>query len=298
MIKSFSEIRRRVSESTGQVLAVAGAAHASTLEAVAAAREAGVAEAVLVGPEAQIRAAADKSGVEAAGEIIDVTGDAAIAARAVELVRTGKAGMVMKGAVSTGTLLRAVLDKERGLRSGKLLSHIAALEVPGQERLLWVTDGGMNICPDLPTKAAILHNAVASLRKLGYQRPRAAVLGAVEKVNPDMPDTLDAASLTQMAARGQFGPCEVDGPLALDLAVSAEAAAVKGVGGEVVGRADILLVPDIRAGNIFAKGLLYLAGARIGGLIAGAAAPIVLLSRADDAETKLNSIALCTACTL
>lgn len=297
MVKTFDELRKRVAETSGDTLAVVGAAHQSTLEAVEEARVMGLAEALLVGPQGEIEKAAEKAGVDLGPfEVFDVAGDAAISAKAVELVRGGRAGMLMKGSVSTGTMLKAVLDKQKGLRSGKLLSHLAALEVPGVDRLLFVTDGGMNIAPDVQGKAGILTNAVESLRRLGYKRPKVAVLGAVEKINPDMPDTLDAAALTQMAARGQFGDCEVDGPLALDLAVSAEAARVKGVESSVAGAADIFLVPDIRVGNVFAKGLLYLGGAKLAGMIAGAAAPIVLLSRADDAETKLDSIALCTAC--
>ncbi len=295
MLTSMKQIRELARGKEAR-LAVIGAAHASTLSAIAAAHAEGLPGSILVGPEGEIHTIAEQVGVSLDGcEIINASGDAAISAAAVAAVRNGKAGMLMKGSVSTGTALKAVLDKQDGLRSGKLLSHVACLEVPSYDRLIWVTDGGMNITPDLPAKAAILDNSVKMLHRLGYERPNVAVLAAVEKVNPDMPDTLDAASLTQMGVRGQFGSCEVDGPLALDLAVSAEAAKVKGVESKVAGAADIFLVPDIRVGNIFAKGLLYLAGASICGLIVGAAAPIVLLSRADNAETKLNSIALAQA---
>ncbi|OGD73723.1 MAG: hypothetical protein A2Y64_02405 [Candidatus Coatesbacteria bacterium RBG_13_66_14] len=296
MLRSFADIHDRVKGAARRRLAVAGAAHPHTLQAVSQAHGAGLVDALLFGPAGEIEAAAKKAEVDLSPfEVRDVAGDAEIAAAAVAAVRSGEAAMLMKGSVATGAALKAVLDKENGLRSGKLLSHIACLEVPGCDRLLWVTDGGMNIRPDQPTKAEILSNAVDALRRLGYERPRVAVLAAVEEVNPDMPETLDAAALAQMGERGQFGACEVDGPLALDLAVDAEAASIKGIQSPVAGKADILLVPDIHAGNIFAKGLIYLGGARVGGMVAGAAAPIVLLSRADTTETKLNSIALCTA---
>jgi len=296
MLKSFAEIHERVKGAGRRRLAVLGAAHPHTLEAVSQAHRAGLVDALLFGPADEIKSAAKKAGVDLSPfEVRDVTGDAEIAAAAVTAVRNGDAAMLMKGSVATGAALKAVLDKENGLRSGKLLSHIACLEVPGHDRLIWVTDGGMNIRPDQPTKAEILSNAVNTLRRLGYERPNVAVLAAVEEVNPDMPETLDAAALAQMGERGQFGACEVDGPLALDLAVDAEAARVKGVTGPVAGKADVFLVPDIHTGNIFAKGLIYLGGAKVGGMVAGATAPVVLLSRADTTETKLNSIALCTA---
>jgi len=296
MLGSFRELQEKVKGAQRRRLAVVGAAHSSTLRAVEMARSAGLVDALLFGPAAEIEAAAKKAGVDLSPfELRDTEGEAEIAAAAVNAIRSGEAAMLMKGSVGTGTVLKAVLDKEKGLRSGKLLSHIAGLEVPGCGRLLWVTDGGLNIRPDQATKAEILSNAVSALKRLGYERPRVAVLAAVEQVNPDMPETLDAAALAQMGARGQFGDCEVDGPLALDLAVDAEAARIKGVTSPVAGKADILLVPDIHTGNIFAKGLIYLGGAKVGGMVAGAAAPIVLLSRADTTETKLNSIALCTA---
>ncbi|HUT97646.1 MAG TPA: bifunctional enoyl-CoA hydratase/phosphate acetyltransferase [bacterium] len=296
MLKSFAEIHDRVKGAARRRLAVAGAAHPHTLQAVSQAHGAGLVDALLFGPAGEIEAAARKAEVDLSPfEVRDVTGDAETAAAAVEAVRSGEAGMLMKGSVPTGVTLRAVLDKQKGLRSGELLSHIACLEVPGHDRLIWVTDGGLNIRPDQPTKAEILANAVNALHRLGYERPNVAVLAAVEEVNPDMPETLDAAALAQMGERGQFGACEVDGPLALDLAVNAEAARIKGVESPVAGKADILLVPDIHVGNIFAKGLIYLGGAKVGGMVAGATAPVVLLSRADTTETKLNSIALCTA---
>ncbi len=295
MLKSFQEVHDRVRDAGRRRLAVVGAAHPSTLMAVSQAYEAGLVDALLFGPAEQVRTAAEKAGLDVSTfEIRNVSGDPEIAAAAVGAVRAGEAEMLMKGSVATGVTLKAVLDKENGLRSGKLLSHIACLEVPGHDRLIWVTDGGMNIKPDQPAKAEILANAVNALHRLGYDRPNVAVLTAVETVNPDMPDTVDAAALTQMGKRGQFGECVVDGPLALDLATDAEAARIKGVQSPVAGRADIYLVPDIQVGNIFAKGLIYLGGAKVGGMIAGATAPIVLLSRADTTETKLNSIALCT----
>jgi phosphate butyryltransferase len=208
------------------------------------------------------------------------------------MVRQGNAELLMKGKVGTSTLLKAVLDKESGLRTGELLSHVAVVQVESYPKLMLVSDGGMNIRPDIKQKADILRNAAEVARKLGIRQPKAACLTAVELVNPDMQETVDAAGLVKMAERGDLKDMTVDGPIAFDAAIDVEAARMKGIVSPLAGETDIFLVPDIAAGNIFVKSLIYLAGAKVGGVVVGAGAPIVLLSRSDSALTKLYSMAL------
>ena len=219
--------------------------------------------------------------------------DPAEAARlAVEAVRAGEAQLLMKGLLQTAEILRAVLNRDAGLRTGRSLSHACVVQVPGFPRLLHISDIALNIRPDLARKADILRNQVAVARALGLECPKVAAIAAVEKVNPDMPATVDARALQEMAERGEFGDCVVQGPLALDLALSAEAGAVKGVTGPVVGAADVLIMPDLETGNVLYKALIHLAGAASAGIVVGARCPIVLLSRSDPPAFKLNSIAL------
>lgn len=219
------------------------------------------------------------------------------AEKAVKTVKLNQADVLMKGQVETARLLKAVLNKEYGLRTGNLLSHVAVFEVPDYDRLIVVTDAAMNITPDLQQKAQIITNAVKVARSIGIDKPKVAPIAAVETVNPAMQATLDAAALSVMNARGQISDCIVDGPFALDNAVSLYAAQAKGINSEVAGKADILLVPSIEVGNVLYKSLMYFAKAKVGAVIAGARAPIVLTSRADSAESKLYSLALaiCTA---
>ncbi|RFU60264.1 phosphate butyryltransferase [Bacillus sp. V59.32b] len=219
------------------------------------------------------------------------------AEKAVKSVKLNQADVLMKGQVETARLLKAVLNKEYGLRTGHILSHVAVFEVPDYDRLIVVTDAAMNIAPDLQQKVQIVINAVKVARSIGIEKPKVAPIAAVETVNPAMQATLDAAALSVMNARGQISDCLVDGPLALDNAVSLYAAQTKGINSEVAGKADILLVPSIEIGNVLYKSLMYFAKAKVGAVIAGAGAPIVLTSRADSAESKLYSLALalCTA---
>ncbi|WP_408634139.1 phosphate butyryltransferase [Planococcus lenghuensis] len=214
------------------------------------------------------------------------------AAQAVKAVRENDAAVLMKGRIPTALLMKAVLHAEKGLRIGRTLSHVAAFEVAGYDRLIFITDAGMNPEPDLNSKAAIIQNAVEIAQKLGIEKPVVAPLAAVEIVNPKMQATLDAAALVAMNVRGQITGCIVDGPLALDNAVSVEAARHKGLTGETAGRADILLVPNIESGNILYKSLVYFAKAKVGAVITGAKAPIVLTSRSDSAQSKLYSLGL------
>jgi phosphate butyryltransferase len=230
-------------------------------------------------------------------QIVHANSKVQAAELAVKAVHLNEANVLMKGNIPTATILKAVLNKEFGLRTGKVLSHVAVFEVSGYDRYIIVTDAAMNIAPDLEQKAQIISNAVSVARAIGIENPKVAPLAAVEVVNPAMPATLDAALLSAMNKRGQIADCIVDGPLALDNAVSMLAAEHKGIDSEVAGKADILLVPNIETGNVLYKSLVYFANAKVGAVIAGAKAPIVLTSRADSAESKLYSLALavCTA---
>ncbi|ANU11138.1 phosphate butyryltransferase [Planococcus antarcticus DSM 14505] len=222
------------------------------------------------------------------------------AERAVKSVFMNESDILMKGQIATAVLLKAVLNPNYGLRTGSVMSHIAAFEVPGFDRLIFVTDAGMNISPDLPQKVQIIQNAVQIARSVGVERPIVAPLAGVEVINPNMQATLDAAALTAMNQRGQIKDCIVDGPFALDNAISVDAAKHKQIAGDNAGKADILLVPTIESGNILYKSLVFFSNAKVGSIIAGAKAPIVLSSRADSAESKLYSLALaiCSSLTL
>lgn len=228
-------------------------------------------------------------------EVIAAQSSAEAAELSVKAVRNGEADVLMKGNIPTANILKAVLNKEWGLRKGSVLSHVATFEVPNYNRLIFVTDAAMNIAPDVTQKAAIIQNTVEVARAIGIDLPKVAPIAAVEVVNPAMQATIDAAMLTQMNRRGQIKNCVVDGPLALDNAVSQIAAEHKGIVSDVAGKADILLVPTIEAGNVLYKSLVYFADAKVGAMIAGAKAPIVLTSRADSAETKVYSLALAVA---
>lgn len=275
-------------------IAVAAAQDEAVLSAVEAARREGLASAVLFGDTAAIEAVAKEEGIDLSPyEIVHVPGLAQAAAAAVARVRDGGASLLMKGLLDTAIILKAALNKEAGLNAGRLASHAGVAASPYYHKLLIVTDAAINIAPGIREKLDIIRNAVDLSRALGVERPKVALLAAIEKVNPEkMPCTVDAATLTQMNRRGQIPLCVVDGPLALDNAVSAEAARVKKIESPVAGDADILVVPDIEAGNVLYKALFDLGGAKGAGLVLGAAAPIVLTSRSDTAETKVASIAL------
>lgn len=225
-------------------------------------------------------------------ELIDSEGMQHAAQLAVDAVSTGKAQVLMKGNLPTAALMKVALRKEAGLRTGNVLSHVAAFEIPGYDKLYFVTDSAMSITPDLQVKVQIIQNAVTVARACGIDVPVVVPLAAVESVNPAMQATLDAASLTMMNQRGQLKNCVVEGPMALDNAISPEAAQHKGLSGPAAGKADILVAPNLEAGNILYKSLTYFARAKVGGIIQGASAPIVVTSRADNAETKLHSLAL------
>ena len=296
-MKTLDSLIRKASSSTRiPIVAVAAAADRWVLEAVSKAITEEMASFILFDDEEQIHALLKREFPHLlATENVKIhhSVDATEAAvQSVKAVSVGHAHVVMKGNLATSIILRAVLNSEYGLRTGKILSHVAAFEVPGYNRLLFITDAAMNIAPDLEEKAQIIRNAIAAAHACGVQKPLVAPLAAVETINPAMVSTTDAASLFMMNKRGQITGCLVDGPLALDNAVSIQAAEQKGITGDAAGKADILLVPDIEAGNILYKSLMYFANAKVGAIIQGAKAPIVLTSRADSAETKVYSLAL------
>lgn len=293
-MKTIDEIIESARKAGKKRIAVAAAQEHSALEAAVDAARHGIAEPILIGDSEAIReVAADLKLDISPYKIIEEKDYGKAAAKAVELVKAGEADMVMKGILDTSVLLKAVLNKENGLNAGRLTSHVAVMQVPTYHKLLLVTDAAINIAPDLAGKIDMITNAVQVARAIGVENPKVALLAAVEKVNPDkMPCTTDAAVLTQMNRRGQIKGCIIDGPLALDNAVSKESARIKKIVSDVAGDADILMTPDIEAGNVLYKCLLDLAQARGAGIVVGAAKPVVLTSRADTADTKLASIAL------
>jgi len=293
MIKSFEEVLALAGANETQKIAVAVAQDKPVLLAVKDACEKGIVTAILVGDKDKINQIATEIAFDLNNvEIIDQKDNKKAAQKAVELVSTQKADIVMKGLIDTANFLRAVLNKETGLRTGKLMSHVGVFEVSGYNRLLFLTDAAFNMYPELNDKVDIIKNAVLVAHALGIKIPKVAPICAVEVVNSHMPATLDASILSKMSDRGQIKGCIIDGPLALDNALSEEAAQHKGVGGPVAGKADIFLMPNIECGNIMYKTLSYAAKAKLGAILVGTSAPVVLTSRSDSHETKLNSIAL------
>lgn len=293
LLTSFDDVLTAVQNKPPKRVAVAAAQDDAVLEAVQGAQAQKLAEFILVGDRDKIKAVAGKTGVTLdAVTIINEPDDRKAAYRAVALVSGGEADVLMKGIINTADFLRAVLDKEIGLRTGRVLSHTAVYDLPGFNRLLMITDGGMNIAPSVQQKADIIQNSVQLANVLGIRPAKIAILAAVEVVNPDMPVTMEAAALAKMADRGQIKGAIVDGPLALDNAINPEAAKHKGIISPVAGMADILVTPDIEAGNILGKSLVYIANGKMAGLVLGAAKPVIVTSRADTYEAKMMSIAL------
>ncbi|HDR7780518.1 MULTISPECIES: phosphate butyryltransferase [Bacillus cereus group] len=291
------KLEHLIDQAAGQpkkTVAVAVAEDHEVVEAVAKAIKLQLAQFRLYGNQEKIMGMLQEHGLQTSEhiEVIAAASSAEAAELSVKAVRNGEADVLMKGNIPTANILKAVLNKEWGLRKGSVLSHVAAFEVPNYDRLIFVTDAAMNIAPDVTQKAAIIQNTVEVAQAIGIDLPKVAPIAAVEVVNPAMQATIDAAMLTQMNRRGQIKNCVVDGPLALDNAVSQIAAEHKGIVSDVAGKADILLVPTIEAGNVLYKSLVYFADAKVGAMIAGAKAPIVLTSRADSAETKVYSLAL------
>lgn len=291
----------KAAQGSSSTVAVAAAEDLEVIEAVIAALDQNLAKFMLFGDEKKINSIIEsKKHQNMSGDclkIIHADSTAEAAELAVKAVFNKEASVLMKGNIPTNIFLKAVLNKNFGLRTGNVLSHIAVFEVLGFNRFTIITDAAMNIAPDLDQKAQIIRNAVTLARSIGIDMPKVAPIAAVEVVNPAMQATLDAAALTVMNKRGQISDCIVDGPLGLDNAISTLAAEHKGIHSEVAGNADILLVPTIEVGNALYKSLIYFANAKVGAIIAGANAPIVLTSRADTAESKLYSLALALCCT-
>ena len=293
MLKTFDEVLEKAKDYGPKKMAVASAGAEDVLKAVEAARKEGLADSILVGDKKEIIQIANEMDIDPTNyEIIDRLDKTEATRCAVELVRNKKASILMKGMIGTARILKAILDKEIGLRTNRMLSHVYTLQIKGYDRLLTMTDGAMSISPNLEQKAQIIQNAIYYAHSMGIEKPKVAAVAALELVNPDMPATIDAACLAKMSERGQIVGGIVDGPLGFDNAISKEAAKHKGVESPVSGEVDIVLVPNIESGNIFAKGLVYLANAVPAGLLLGAKAPVVLVSRSDSAESKLYSIAL------
>lgn len=273
--------------------AVAHPCEASALSGPVEAARLGLIRPILVGPRAKIEETARAAGVDLTGlEIVDTEHSHASAAKAVELVRTGRAELLMKGSLHTDELLVAVVARETGLRTSRRISHAFVMDVPTHPKVLIVTDAAINIAPSFEDKADICQNAIDLATSLGLERPKVAILAAVETVTSKMPATIDAAALCKMADRGQIQGGILDGPLAFDNAISKEAAKIKGIASEVAGDPDILLVPDLEAGNILAKQLSFLANADSAGLVLGARVPVILTSRADSVRSRIASCAV------
>jgi phosphate acetyltransferase len=270
--------------------AVAHPCEETALAGAIEAAEKGLIVPILVGPEAKIREIANAHGIKLGQtRIVDTPHSHASAAKAVELVRQGQAELLMKGSLHTDELLGAVVARETGLRTSRRISHVFIMDVPTYHKVLIVTDAAINIAPTLEDKADICQNAIDLAMSLGLRKPKVAILAAVETVNSKMQATLDAAALCKMADRGQIKGGVLDGPLAFDNAISAEAAKIKGIESKVSGEPDILLVPDLEAGNMLAKQLTFLANADSAGIVLGARVPIILTSRADSVRSRIAS---------
>jgi len=298
-ILSFDELHAAARAGARRTVVVVGAQQSAVLQAAGQAQKLELAEVILIGDEPTIRGLARAEGIDlSAMEIIHEADLNAAARRAMRLVAEGRAHVAMKGKVDSATFLHVALDKELGLRGDRLLSHVALFEVKALGRMLLVSDAGVVIAPTLEQKAEIIRNAVYVAHKLGIELPKVAVLASNEMVNPKMPANIEAAALAKMAERGQINGAIVDGPLALDNAISSAAAQTKSIAGPVAGQADILIVPDIEAGNLMAKAIIYFGGYMMAGVVVGAQVPLILPSRSDPPEAKLNSLALGVVMTL
>ncbi len=296
MLQRLSQLKDLCNSKRRLTVAVACPTHRTVMDAVVHARVEISLDALLFGKKEEITQFFQASGYDVNHyTIIDCPDEVSSCSSAVQAVHSGTADFLMKGDVSTATIMKAVLNKEWGLLQGELLSHVALIESPHYHKLLAVTDGAINIAPTLSQKASILENSVQCLHALGVENPKVALLAALEKVNEKMVATVDAAELKKMAGEGAFSACTVDGPFALDNAVSKDAAKTKNLSGEVAGDADILLAPNLECGNILYKSLNFLGGAVAAAVVMGARKPVVLSSRADSSESRYYSIILAAA---
>lgn len=295
MAKKFKDLMNLAKSREAKRVSVAMAGDRDVLMSVKMAVDEGVIDPILVGDKLGIEKISNSIGLDLKGiRLIDEKDKTQAARIATDLVSSGEASILMKGLVDTSIIMKQVLDKEIGLRSDNLMSHVAIFDIETYHKLFLVTDAAMNIAPDLMEKKGLIDNAVEVSQSLNIDNPKVAVLAAKEKVSDKMEATVDAGKLAEMSKQGEIEGCIVDGPFALDNAISKESARVKGIDSEVAGDADILLAPDIEAGNVLYKSLTFLGGAKSAGIIVGAKAPIILTSRADNEETKLHSIVLAT----
>lgn len=294
MLTSFAQLREKAGAARPQTVAVACAHDPHTLEAVLKAADEGLLRYVLIGHKEEILAIGRELGHEIPeADVVPSETDEEAARIAVALVREGKADFLQKGLMQTATILKAVVNKEHGIGLGRPMSHTALLEIPGYHKLLGVTDGGMIPAPDLEAKMAITHNAVEMFHHLGYERPLVSAVCAAENVSPKIKETVDAAALKEAAQEGKLGRCYVEGPISFDLAVDPSSAEIKGYKSPAAGNTDILLVPNITAGNMMVKALIEFAKAKMVGVVTGAKCPIALNSRSASYEEKYNSLLTC-----
>lgn len=295
ILKNFNDLMSRVKSLPKKRVVVAAAADEKSIALAKAVDSSGIADYLLVGDGNKIQLMAKAAGANIKPDcIVDVDSkdETVVMERAISLVRENREGLIMKGHLSTAVFLKAILDKKNNLRNNHLLSQASVFEKRSGDGLIIVSDCAVNICPDLHQKRQIIKNCIKLAGSIGYIKPRVAILAAVETVNPEMPETMDAAILSKMAERGQLGECLVDGPLALDNAISVESARNKGLDGPVAGNADILIVPDVRMGNGLHKSLVYFARKKVPALVMGARVPIIFNSRSDPMESRLLSVAL------
>ena len=296
VLKNMNDLRRLVEGGPRRRLVLAAAQDQHSLGAIIKAWKENIIEPILVGDKESIESICDSNNYDITGvRIVHEPDTEKSVETAVKMASSKQADILMKGKIGSATLLRCVLNKEWGLRTGNLLSHFALFEVDTYPKVIAVTDVAMNIAPTLQDKIAIVNNSIACLNRLGYKMPKVAVLGAVEMVNENMQATLDAALLSKMNQRDQIKNCFIDGPLAFDNAVSLESAQLKGIKSEVAGDTDLLLMPDIEVGNVLYKSLVFFAKAKVASIILGAMVPIVLTSRSDSEQAKFDSILLAAA---
>jgi len=294
MIKTYQELKEKIIHLKDlKKISIAKAESESVIRAIMEVEKLHIAKGIFVGDSQKIKAIADQLNYNIDDEaIIHEPDEVKAAETAVRLINEGKADVLMKGQISTPIIMKAVLNKEKGLRTGEVLSHVAVAEVPAYDKLMVISDGGINILPDLETKKSILRSIISLTKALGNEAPKIGALCAIEKINPKMPETEDAAALQKMCEAGEFGDAIVEGPIAMDVAMVSKAAVKKGIDSKISGDVDALLMPNITTGNALLKTLMILANSKVGGVVVGAKVPIILLSRADTANEKLNSISL------
>jgi len=292
-IRSFQQLKYEATWVGPRQVVIAAAANAEILGAAREAQTSGMARCILVNDREKLLRFAEAEHVDVSDmTILDIADHDEAAKMVMSMARAGEADVVMKGTLETATFMRAALDRENGLRAGKLLTHVAVFEIPGFNRLLLITDAGIVVAPDIYQKIVIVQNGIEVAHKLGIDVPKVAVLAASELVDPKIPSTVDAANLSKMADRGQIRGGLVDGPLALDNAISPKSVEIKGINSPVAGQADILIVPSVEAGNLLAKAITYFGHGEMAGVVVGGCAPLVVTSRSDSHTTKLVSIAL------